>query len=101
MHCHLHTRISHKGLFEKKSKQGGLKRWNLKGYQRNSMWNFQRSIKIEVKFPKVTKKKYLMWNFKGVFDFGLGISKGSNTSLWNNQRLSFALSGIFRGKLKK
>ena len=39
--------------------------------------------------------------FPGVFDFGLGISKGSNTILWNIQGLSFVLSGISRGKVKK
>ena len=39
--------------------------------------------------------------FPGVFVFGLGISKGSNTILWNIQGLSFVLSGISRGKVKK
>ena len=43
-----------------------------------------------------------MSNFQGgVFVFGLGISKGSNTILWNIQGLSFVLSGICRGKVKK
>ena len=37
--------------------------------------------------------------FPGVV-FGAGISKGSNTILWNIQRLSF-LSGIPRVKIKK
>ena len=42
-----------------------------------------------------------MSNFQGgVFVFGLGISKGSNTILWNIQGLSFVLSGICRGKVK-
>ena len=39
--------------------------------------------------------------FPGVFVFGLGISKGSKTILWNIQGLSFVLSGICRGKVKK
>ena len=43
-----------------------------------------------------------MWNFQGgIFVFGLDISKGSNTILWNIQGVSFALSGICRGKVKK
>ena len=54
------------GLIQKKSKQGGLRIWNFQGYQRNSMCNFQGLIKNEVEFP-------------GIFVFGLGISKGSNT----------------------
>ena len=37
----------------------------------------------------------------GVFVFGLGISKVSNTILWNIQGLSFVLSGISRGKVRK
>ena len=40
-------------------------------------------------------------DFSWVFVFGLGISKGSNTILWNIQGLSFALSGISRCKVKK
>ena len=39
--------------------------------------------------------------FPGVFVFSLGISKGSNTILWNIQELSFVLTGISRGKVKK
>ena len=38
--------------------------------------------------------------FSGVFDFGLGISKGSNTILWNIQELSSVLSKISSGKVK-
>ena len=37
----------------------------------------------------------------GVFVFGLGISKESNTILWNIQGLSFVLSGISRCKERK
>ena len=39
--------------------------------------------------------------FPGVFVFGLGISKGSNTILWNIKGLSFVLPGISRGKKEK
>ena len=45
------------GLFQKKSRQGGLRIWNFQGYQRKSMWNFQGLIKNKVKFPRMTKKK--------------------------------------------
>ena len=45
------------------------------------------------------KKKNV--EFPRVFVFGLGISKGSNTILWNIQGLSFVLSRISRGKVKK
>ena len=69
-----------------------------------------------MEFPRVGIKEIIMWNFQGliknnstvtknknvkfprVFVFGLGISKGSNTILWNSQRLSFVLSGISRVK---
>ena len=39
--------------------------------------------------------------FPGVLAFVLGISKGSDAILWNFQGLSFVLSGISRGKVKK
>ena len=52
------------------------------------MWNFQGLIKKEVDFPRV-------------FVSGLGISKGSNTILWNIQELNFVLSGISRSSVKK
>ena len=47
------------GLFQKKKTGGvgGVRIWNFKGYQRNSMWNFQGLIKNVVEFPWVTKKK--------------------------------------------
>ena len=56
-------------------------------------------IKNKVQFPRVIKKKNM--EFPGVFVFGLGISKGSNTILWNIQGLSFVLSGISRVKVNK
>ena len=57
-------------------------------------WNFQWwPRKNNVEFP-------------AVFVFGLGISKGSNTILWNIQwniqwLMTFILSGISRGKVNK
>ena len=42
---------------EKKKRTRGLKIWNFKGYQRNSMGNYQGLIKNEVEFPRVAKKK--------------------------------------------
>ena len=51
------TRLhSWNGLFQEKSKEGGLRKWNFQGYQRNSVWNFQGLTKNEVEFPRVTKK---------------------------------------------
>ena len=41
-----------------------------------------------------------MWKFQGSV-FGIGISKGSNTILWNIQGMSLVLSGISRVKVKK
>ena len=83
--------------YSRKNPNRGLRIWNFQGYQRNSMWNFQGLIKNEVEFPRVIKSNV---EFPGVFVFGLGISKGSNTILWNIQGLSFVLSGISRGKVK-
>ena len=31
--------------------------WNFLGYQKKSMWNFQKLIKNKLEFPRVTKKK--------------------------------------------
>ena len=78
-------------------------------------WTIQEKIQTDppliwnedMEFPGVSKKQHVkfpgecVWNFQG-FAFGLGISKGSNTILWNiARRLSFVLSGISRGKVKK
>ena len=63
------------GAIPEKSKQGGLRIWNFKGYQINSTWNFQGLIKKEVEFPSVTKKKEC------------GISRGLCFWLWNVQRI--------------
>ena len=52
-------------------------------------WNFQVSSRNNnVVFP-------------GLLIFGLAISKGSNTIMWNIQGLSFVLSGTFSVKVKK
>ena len=56
---------------------GGWRIWNFQRYHRNIMWNFQGLIKNEVEFVLV------------------------NTILWNIQGLSFVLSEISRGKVKK
>ena len=51
-----------------------LRVWNFQeGYQRNSMWNFQRLIKNKVEFPRVIRKKLR------------GISKGLCFWPWNFQ----------------
>ena len=66
-----------------------MKIWNLQGYQRSSMWNFQGLIKNKVEFPRVTKKRPMKManvEFSGVFVLGLGgdeISKGSSLGLGN------------------
>ena len=73
--------------------------WNFEGYPRNSMLNFWGLIKNEVEFPKRWPRKNV--ELPGVFVFGLGISKWSNTILWNIQGMSYVLSGISRGKVKK
>ena len=54
------------------------------------MWIFQGLPKNEVGFPRVKKKKQCGIS-TGVLDFGLGISEGSDTILWNFQGLSFTL----------
>ena len=84
---------------KKNPNKGGLRIWNFQGYQRNSMWNFQGLIKNKMEFPKGDQEK-IMWKFQGSV-FSLGISKGSNTILWNIQALRFVLSGISMGKVKK
>ena len=63
------------------------------------VWNFQGLVKNDAEFPRMTKKKNV--EFPGVFLFGLGISNGSNTILWNIQGVSFVLSVISRGKVTK
>ena len=55
---------------------GGLRIWNLKGYQRN-----------DVELPLISV-------------FGLEISKGSKHNFVEYQELSCVLSGISRGKVK-
>ena len=64
------------GLFHKKSKHGGLRTCNFHGYWGKNMWKFQGSIKKEVKFPGVIKKK------------SCGISIGLGFWPWNPQGVS-------------
>ena len=47
------------------------------------MWNFQGLIKNKVEFPRVANKNNV--EFPGVLVFGIGISSGSKTILWNIQ----------------
>ena len=61
--------------------------------------NLRGLIKNEVEFPRATKKNNV--EFPGVFVFGIGNSQGCNTVPWIIQGLSFVLSGIFGGKVKK
>ena len=82
-----------------KNPNRGIEDMDFPGYQRNSMWNLQGLIKIKWNFEGLLGKNNV--EFPGVFVFGLGIFKGSNTILWNIQWLSFVLSGISRGKVKK
>ena len=75
----LATLRQHWPISEKNLNRGkGLRIWNFQGYQRNSMWSFQGLIKNEV--------GQFIW---------------SNTILWNIQGLSFFLSRVCRGKVKK
>ena len=75
----LATLRQHWPISEKNLNRGkGLRIWNFQGYQRNSMWSFQGLIKNEV--------GQFIW---------------SNTILWNIQGLSFFLSRVWRGKVKK
>ena len=60
---------------ELKSKQGGLSIWNLQGYQRNIIWNFQGLIKKEVEFLRLIKKKQC------------GVSRGLCFWPWNFQEI--------------
>ena len=61
--------------------------------------NLRGLIKNEVEFPRSTKKNNV--EFPGVFVFGIGNSQGCNTVPRIIQGLSFVLSGIFGGKVKK
>ena len=63
------------------------------------MCNFRGLIKNKLEFPGMTKKNNV--EYPGIFAFDLQISKGCNTILWKTQGLSFVLSGISRGKVKR
>ena len=88
------------GLFQKKTKQAGLRIWNFEGYQRNSMWNFQRLIKSEVEFPRRVTEKKNSGNSRGLHFWAWNFLV-SNTISWNFQGWNFVLSGISRDRLKK
>ena len=63
------------GLFQKISKQGrGLRTWNFQRYWRKNIWKFQGSIKKEVEFPGVYKKKSC--NFYGSLILTLEFPRG-------------------------
>ena len=65
------------------------------------MWNVQGLIKNEVEFPKGDQEK-IMWDFQGSLFLALEFpSDLSNTIFWNIEGLSFVLSGVSRGKVKK
>ena len=75
------------GLFQKKSKQRGFRAWSFQGYWRKNMWKLQGSIKIEVEFPEVIKKKpceismglgFWPWNFQEVSQFCKIMSRGKS-----------------------
>ena len=57
------------GLFKKKTnKGGGGTICNFQGYQRNSMWMFQRLIKNKVPTRGISRgddQEKIMWNFQG------------------------------------
>ena len=56
-------------------------------------------LKTKLNFQRWPKNNNV--EFPGIFVCGLGISKGSNTTWWSIQGLSFVLSGISRGNVKK
>ena len=67
-------------LFQKKSVGGvgELRTWNFQGDWKNRIWKLQESIKKEVEFPGMIKKK-IVWNFQGQNFILSGISKGKVT----------------------
>ena len=67
--------------YSRKKTNGRLWIWNFQGYQRNGMWNFHKLIKMKQSFQARPRKNHA--EFRGVFTFGIGISMGYNTILWN------------------
>ena len=61
-----------------------------------ALWNFQGLIKDDLQFPRQGWPRKKTVEFPRVFVFGIGISNGCNTILWNIQQLSFVLSRIYR-----
>ena len=86
------------GNSRKKPNRGGLRKWKLQGYRRNSMWKFQGSIRKEVEYSGMFKKKS-SWNLYGSCFLILGLQVvlynfAEFPGLW---KLNF--SGIIKGKV--
>ena len=91
--CWLFTCIM--GYSGKKSNQGGLRTWNFQGYWR-AYGNSREQVKKEWNLHLIKK----IVEFTCVLVFGLGISKGCSTILWNFQRWSFVFSKISKTKVR-
>ena len=78
--------------YSRKNPKRGVWEYGISRGIKEILWDFWGLIKNEVEFPRETKKN------TEFFVFGLGISKRSNTNLWNIQGLSFVMSGISWGK---
>ena len=85
------------GLFQKKSKQGQreVEDMEFPGVLK-SIWKFQGSWRKKVEFSPNQKE---IVEFLWVLVFGLRISKGCSTILWNLQGWSFVFSRISKGKV--
>ena len=86
-----------KWAIPEKIQTGGLRTWNFQGYWRKSMWKFQGSIKREVEFRGLFKKK--TWNFQGFWFFNLEFLRGV-TILLNFQGWNLVFSGISKNSRK-
>ena len=71
------------GLFQKKSKQGGWGYGISRGIKEIACGSSRGQLKTKWNFQGWPRKNNV--EFPGVSVFGLGISKGSNTILWNIQ----------------
>ena len=85
------------GHSRKKSKHGGLRIWNFKGYWKNRIWKFQGSTKKKKGISRDDQEN-IMRNFHGSWFMVFGIFKWCNTILWNFQGWSFVLSGSSKAK---
>ena len=78
-------------LFQKKSLGEELRTWNFQGNWKNRIWKLQESIKKEVKFPGMIKKK-IVWNYYESWFLALwfgGISRGETSSCQESPRLKW------------